>query len=72
MLGLHSLRLADLPALAAQPASGGKSAPRPSMAGTLKIPLAAMLKMLLQRVRRPMRGRRVYVPGVAEHALYTA
>lgn len=79
MLGVHSLRLADLPTPAAQPASGVPAA-RPGMAGALRNLLAARLgaagrsrmNMLLQRVRRVVRGRRVYVPGSAKHALYAA
>jgi len=80
MLGVYSLRLADLPAPVAQAVSGDGPAPRPGMVGVLKNRLAAglgaagrsRLNMLLQRVRRAVRGRRVYVPDGAKHALYAA
>ena len=80
MLGVQSLRLADLPAPAAEPASGVGSAPRPSLAGTLKSLVAtrlgaagrSRLNLLLQHARRMVRGRRVYLPDGAKYALYAA
>lgn len=78
MLGVQSLRLADLPAPGAEAASGVGPASRPSMAGTLKNLVAtrlgaagrSRLNLLLQRARRMVRGRRVYLPDGAKYALY--
>jgi len=80
MLGVHSLRLADLPVPAVQPVIGGDHASRPSMAGALKRLIAtrlgaagrSRLNLLVQRARRMVRGRRVYLPNSAKYALYAA
>lgn len=80
MLGVRSLRLADLPAPAAQPIADAGPASRPSVFGALKRLIAtrlgaagrSRLNLLIQRTRRLARGRRVYVPDGAKHALYAA
>jgi len=83
MLGVQSLRLSEFPVPTAEPVLGAGLAPfasRPSMAGVLKNLVAARLgaagrsrlNLLLQRARRFVRGRRVYMPNGAKYALYAA